>query len=107
MKNNYSTLGIVGVLLAVAMISTALVVLPIQEVDAFLLQKGISADNTASNECSVGAFCQAQAIQAIDPRFTSGGISADNTASNICTGSGTTCLAGAQQSIIPFPQTPP
>jgi hypothetical protein len=55
------------VLAAGAMVSTALVVLPIQEVDAFLLRKGISADNTASNECSVGAFCQAQAIQAIDP----------------------------------------
>ena len=95
------------VLAAVALMSTALVVLPVQEVNAFLLQKGIRADNTASNECSVGAFCQAQAIQAIDPRFTSGGISADNTASNECTGSGTTCLAGAQQSIIPYPQPPP
>jgi hypothetical protein len=36
------------VLAAGAMVSTALVVLPIQEVDAFLLRKGISADDTAS-----------------------------------------------------------
>ena len=89
------------VLPALAMMSTALVVLPIQEVDA--RKNGISADNTASNQCSEGSFCQAQAIQAIDPRFTSGGISADNTASNQCTGSGTTCLAGAQQNIFPLP----
>jgi hypothetical protein len=95
------------VLTVVAMISTALVVLPIQEVDAFLLRKGINADNTASNECAECAFCQAQAIQSIDPRGTSGKISADKTASNECSGPGTTCLAGAQQSIIPFPQTPP
>jgi hypothetical protein len=94
------------VLLAGAMISTALVVLPIQEVDAFLLRNEISADNTASNECSEGAFCQAQAIQFIDPRGISGGISADNTASNECIGSGTTCLAGAQQTIAP-PIPPP
>ena len=92
------------VLLALAMISTALVVLPIQEVDA--RQKGIRADNTASNECSEGSFCQAQAIQFIDPRGTSGKISADNEASNECSGPGTTCLAGAQQTIAP-PIPPP
>ena len=88
------------VLAAVAMISTALVVLPIQEVDA--RKNGISADNTASNECSEGAFCQAQAIQDIELSGTSG-LRADNTASNECSGSGTTCLAGAQQSIPPLP----
>jgi hypothetical protein len=92
------------VLATVAMISTALVVLPFQKVDA--RQKGIRADNTAANECSEGAFCQAQAIQFIDPRGTSGGISADKEASNECSGPVTTCLAGAQQTIAP-PIPPP
>ena len=90
------------VLLAVAMISTALVVLPIQEVDA-RQKNGIRASKTAANECSEGAFCQAQAIQSIDPRGTSGGIRADKTAANDCIGPGTTCLAGAQQNIFPLP----
>ena len=64
--NNESKLSTVAVLAAVAamLLSAALVVLPIQEVDA---RKQITITNTAKNRC---------------------------------TGPGTTCLAGAQQTII-------
>ena len=126
---NKLTLGTVAVLVTVAMMSSALIVMPIQEVDARKTSirntaenrctgsgttclagaqqtiqtsetSKISAKNKASNECSAGAFCQSQAIQFIESGETSK-ISAKNKASNECSGSGTTCLAGAQQTIRP------
>ena len=97
MKNNYSTLAIVGVLLAVAMISAALVVLPTQEVDA---RKKISVKNTAENRCTgSGTTCLAGAQQTIQTSGTSG-ISAKNKASNECS-AGAFCQAQAIQSINP------
>ena len=94
---NKLTLGTVAVLVTVAMMSSALIVMPIQEVDA----RKTSIRNTAENRCTgSGTTCLAGAQQTIQTSETSK-ISAKNKASNECSGSGTTCLAGAQQTIRP------
>ena len=90
---NKLTLVMVAVLVTVAMMSSALVVMTIQEADA-----RTSVKQKVSNKCKAGAFCQAQGIISIPGSGTSG-TSVKQKVVNECSGASTTCLAGGQITI--------